>query len=180
MDALYRNPEFNDDDARINGYINTYEENTTHTRANLTAAVYNKLVADLQPQAVKNQASQIGYKDLTDFFATINNGITRDTTFGSANISFKEIEYAEAQDETYYGSIDAQNKRYEHGRQKGLMGTSQTIGYVDYGKGVLYSAPNGNQYMIMIKTGNYVLAFRLSGSFTNFADLSLNLWHVSK
>ena len=180
LDALYRNPEFSEDNARINDYVNAYEETTTHTRANLTAAVYNKLVVDLDHKVVKNQASEIGYKDLTGFFATINNGINLDTTFGSANISFKEIEYTEAQDETYYGSIDAQNKRYEHGRQRGLMGTSQTIGYADYGNGILYSAPNGNQYMIMIKTGNFVLAFRVSGSFTSFADLSLTLWHVSK
>ena len=179
LDALYRNPEFNEDDARINGYINSYEETTTHTRSQLTATVYNKLVADLKPQVVINQANEIGYKDLTDFIATINNGITCDTAFGSENISFKEIEYAETPSETYFGSIEPQNNRYWHGRQTSL-GSSQGIGYVDYGNGILYSAPNGNQYMIMIKTGDFVLAFRLSGSFTNFADLSLNLWHISK
>ena len=180
LDALYRNPEFANDNEKILKYVNSYEENTTHTRTKLTAAVYNKLVANLDAETVKNQATEIGYKDLTDFFATINNGITPDTTFGSANISFKEIEYAETQSETYYGSIDAQNKRYEHGKQKGLMGSSVTISYIDYGSGILYTAPNGNLYTIMIKTGNYVLAFSLSGSFTNFADLSLTLWHVSK
>ena len=180
LDALYRNPEFANADAKILDYINSYEEETLHTKAKLTAAVYNKLVADIDPEAVKSKATEIGYKDLTDFFAAINNGIKPDTAFGSTNVSFKEIEYAEIQSETYYGSIDAQNKRYEHGQQKGLMGNSVTIGYIDYGSGILYTAPNGNLYTIMIKTGNYVLAFRLSGSFTNFSDLSLTLWHVSK
>ena len=179
LDTLYRNPEFADDDERINEYVNTYEETTTHTRANLTAAVYNKLVADLNAETVMTQASEIGYKDLTDFFATVRGGITPDSTFGSANISFKEIEYAETQSETYFGSIEPQNNRYWHGRQTSL-GSSTGMKYIDYGNGILYAAPNGNLYTIMIKTGNYVLAFRLGGSFTNFADLSLTLWHVSK
>ena len=180
LDALYRNPEFASDDERIQQYISNYEENCQHTKTKLTCAVYNKLVANLDSTAVKKEASELGYKDLKDFFATVSGGISPDASFGSVNISFKEIEYAEEQSETYYGSIDAQNKRYEHGRQKGLGGSSQGIGYVDYGNGILYSAPNGNLYTILIKTGNYVLSFRLGGSFTNLADLSLTLWHVSK
>lgn len=180
LDALYRNPEFEGDNERIQQYINNYEENCQHTKTKLTCAVYNKLVTNLDSTAVKKEASELGYKDLNDFFATVSSGIFPDATFGSVNISFKEIEYAEAQSETYYGSINAQNKRYEHGRQKGLGGDSQTVGYVDYGNGILYSAPNGNLYTILIKTGDYVLAFRLGGSFTNLADLSLTLWHVSK
>ena len=180
LDALYRNPEFVEDNERIVTYVNSYEQNNTHTRTNLTAAVYSKLVADLDNKEVMNKAREIGYKDLTDFFATISDGITLDSTFGSKNISFKEIEYAETQSETYYGSIDVQTHKYWHGRQKGSMGSSEGSGYVDYGDGILYAAPNGSLYTIMIKTGEYVLAFRLGGSFTNFAALSLTLWHVSK
>ena len=180
LDALYRNPEFAQDDERIPDYVNGYEENCTHKKTNLISATYNKLVVDLDVQTVKDQANAIGYKDLTGFFATISNGLTQDKTFGSANLSFKEIEYAEAQEETYFGSIDINSQKYTHGRQKGLMGNSQSINYANYGNGILYAAPNGNQYMIMIKTGEFVLAFRLGGSFTNFANLSLTLWHVSK
>ena len=180
LDALYRNPEFAQDDERILNYVDSYEENCAHTKTKLISATYNKLVTDLDTQTVKEQASAIGYKDLTGFFATISDGVTPDKTFGSANISFKEIEYAETQEETYFGSIDVDTQKYTHGRQKGMMGNSQTINYANYGNGILYAAPNGSLYTIMIKTGDYVLAFRLSGSFTNFANLSLTLWHVSK
>ena len=179
LDALYRNPEFADEDERIFGYIDSYEENTSHTKAKLTAAVYNRLVADLDPETVMDQASKIGYKDLTVFFATVRGGIIPNPTFGSKDISFQEIEFAEKPSETYFGSIDPQNQRYWHGRQTSL-GSSQGVKYTDYGNGILYAAPNGNLYTVMIQTGEFVLAFRLSGSFTNFADLSLTLWHISQ
>ena len=180
LDALYRNPEFAKDDDRLHDFVNGYEENCAHTKTKLISATYNKLVSDLDVQTLKNQAIAIGYKDLTDFFTTISDGITPDITFGTANVSFKEIEYAEAQEETYFGGIDVNSQKYTHGRQKGSMGNSQSTNYTNYGNGILYAAPNGNLYTIMIKTGDYVLAFRLGGSFTNFANLSLTLWHVSK
>ena len=179
LDALYRNPELEHNDEQISAYANNYEANCTHTKANLTAAVYHKLVAEVDVAELKNQANAIGYKDLTEFNATVSSGLTLDTTFGSVNISFKELEYAVEQSETYYGSIDAQANKYWHGQQKGLMGNSMGIGYVDYGSGLVYSAPNGN-YILMLKTGEFVLAFRLGGSFTNLSALSLTLWHVSK
>ena len=180
LDALYRNPEFTQDDGKILAYVNAYEENNAHTKAKLTSAVYNKLVNSLDAQTVMNQAKAIGYKDLTDFFATLSGGLTLDTTFGTVDISFKEIEYTEEQAVTYFGSIDASGNKYWHGQQKGSMGSSMGINFVNHGNGILYAAPNGNQYTIMIKTGEFVLAFRLGGSFTNFANLSLTLWHVSK
>lgn len=175
LDTLYRNPEFSGDE-KIDEFIDTYEQNTLHTRAILTAAVYNKLVSELDPEAIMTQATELGYADLTDFFATISDGITRDATFGSKNISFRELEYVEAPSKMYFGSIEPQNNRYWHGEGIGSMG----ITYTDYGNGVLYAAPNGNKYTILIKTGEYVLALRLSGSFTDFDALSLALWHVSK
>ena len=180
LDALYRNPEFEQNDEQMLAYVNSYEQNCTHTKANLTAAVYNKLVDNLNVNTVKDQANAMGYKDLAEFFATVQGGIARDITFGNVNVSFKELEYAEEQQVTYFGSIDAQNLKYWHGQQKGLMGNSVGINYVNYGNGIVYAAPNGNNYTIMVKTGNYVLAFSLGGSFNNFADLSLTLWHVSK
>ena len=179
LDALYRNPEFADRDKKINEYIAEYEENTLHTRQKLTAIVYNKLVASLESGQVIAEGEEIGYKDLTDFSVTLKDGIKPDASFGSKNMSFKEIEYAETPSETYFGSIDVENHRYWHGRQT-TIGSSQGIGFTDYGNGLLYAAPNGNLYTIMIKTGEYVLAFRLYGSFTNFAELSLKLWHISK
>lgn len=175
LDALYRNPEFAEDNTIID-YINTYEENSLHTVSVLTAAVYNKLVSDFSSEEVKNQATEMGYKDLTGFFATIQNGINPDNTFGSEKISFKELEYIDPPSKTYFGSIEPQSNLYWHGEGIG----SQGIKYIDYGNGVLYSAPNGNLYTIMIKTGDFVLSFRLSGSFTNLTDLSLALWHISK
>lgn len=178
LDALYRNPALSDEDG-IGAYITSYEESTLHTRANVTAAVYHRLVANLTPQKVLNEANAIGYSDLTEFSATIADGIRPDPTFGSQNISFKEIEYAEPQSETYFGSIDPENHSYWHGRQT-TIGSSQGIGYTDYGNGILYAAPNGNLYTVMIQVGEFVLAFRLGGSFMNFADLSLTLWHISK
>ena len=179
LDALYRNPEFADRDEKIIEYISTYEENSLHTKAKLTSKVYNKLVASLEPEKVINMANEIGYKDLTGFSATISDGIKPDSSFGSKNISFKEIEYAETPTETYFGSIDAENHRYWHGRQTSI-GSSQGISYIDYGNGILYAAPNGNLYTLMVQTEEFVLSFRLVGSFTNFADLSLTLWHISK
>lgn len=180
LDALYRNPEFNNDDAKIAEFVNGYETTTTHTRVRLTAMVYNRLVNNLDHQAVTSQASDKGYKDLTDFAATIANGVTPDPTFGNTRVSFKELEYVNPPEVTYYGSIDPQNNRFEYGQQKGSMSHSAFPGYTDYGNGILYTAPNGNLYTILIKTGSYVLAFRLSGSFTNFANLSLSLWYVAK
>ena len=179
LDALYRNPEFLGEDEKILGYIEAYEEATIHTRANLTAQVYRKLVASLTPQAVIDSANEIGYKDLTDFTATISGGIIPDISFGSKSVSFKEIEYAVTPSETYFGSIEPENHRYWHGRQTSI-GSSQGINYTDYGDGLLYAAPNGNLYTLMIQTGQFILSFRLWGSFTNFADLSLSLWHISK
>ena len=179
LDALYRNPEFSDKDDEILEYVNTYEESTQHTRTVLTANVYHKLVEGLGAEEVFRMASEIGYKDLTAFSETIGGGIILDTAFGSSKISFKEIEYAETPNETYFGSIDPENHCYWHGRQTSV-GSSQGIGYTDYGGGILYAAPNGNLYTVMIKTGEFVLAFRLSGSFTNFSALALTLWHISK
>lgn len=179
LDALYRNPEFSGEDEKILAYINGYEENSLHTKGKLTAAIYNKLVADLSPEAVTESAEGIGYKDLTEFSATVRSGINPDSSFGSQNISFKELEYAVPPAETYFGSIEPQENRYWHGKQTSI-GSSQGIKYTDYGNGVLFAAPNGNIYIIMIRTGEFVLTFKLGGSFTNFADLALVLWHVSK
>ena len=179
LDALDRNPEFAGEDDKIAEYINTYEEKTLHTREKLTARVYHKLVALLDPDNVIKSAIEIGYKDLSDFSATISGAIVIDPSFGSKNISFKEIEFTVTPPETYFGSIETEDHRYWHGRQTSL-GSSQGITYIDYGNGLLYAAPNGNLYTLMIKTGEYILAFRIMGSFTNFADLSLALWHISK
>ena len=179
LDALYRNPALNAYDQDIRAYIESYEETTAHTRFNLTAAVYQKLVTDLDNTAILAQAAEIGYKDLTDFSKTVQDGIRRNKDFGKTDVSFKEIEYAQTPTETYFGSIDVQNARYWHGRQT-TLGSSQGISYADYGSGILYAAPNGNLYTVMIQTGNFVLAFRLSGSFTDLPALSLDLWHISK
>lgn len=178
LDILYRNPELDGNANAILDYIDTYEQNTKHDRSALTAAVYTKLVDDLDSETVVNQATAIGYKDLEGFSEALGNGINRDVTFGEKPASFKEIEYAETPSETYFGSIDPQAGKYWHGRQT-TLGNSQGIGYVDYGEGILYAAPNGNLYTIMIKTGEYYLAFRLSGGFTALSELSLALWHVS-
>ncbi len=177
LDILYRNPEMNG--STVAEYVENYEETNTHTKTALTAAVHQKLVNDLNAETVVGEAVAIGYKDLTEFSELIGNGIVRDQSFGENPISFREIEYTETPSETYFGSIDPQKGTYWHGRQTSL-GSSQGIGYADYGSGILYAAPNGNLYMVMIRTGNYVLAFRLSGSFTNLPALSLSLWHISK
>lgn len=179
LDALYRNPEFNADAEKIADYVNAYEQNTTHTKANMVAAVHRKLADSLNPATVVSQAEAIGYKDLTDFTKTVSGGINRNAQFGKTAVSFKEIEFAETPDETYFGSIDPENGKYWHGRQTSL-GSSQGINYADYGGGVLYAAPNGNLYTVMIQTGEYFLAFRRFGSFTDLANLSLSLWHISK
>lgn len=179
LDALYRNPELNAYEEEILDYIGAYEETATHTQANLTAAVYQKLVDGLSSAAVTEQAAAIGYKDITEFSQTIKDGIGRNEAFGKTPVSFKEIEYAETPTETYYGSIDPQKQKYWHGRQT-TVGSAQGIGYTDYGKGILYAKPNGSLYTILIQTGDFVLAFRLYGSFTDFAALSLDLWHVSR
>ena len=180
LDALYRNPQFADDDRQILAYINAYEQNCTHTKTVLTAAVYDKLVANLDAQAVIDQALAIGYKDLTDLTNTVSGGIPIDPTFGTVNISFAELEYAEPQSETYFGGINAQTGKYTHGRQRSSMRTSQELGCVIYGNGIVYAAPNGSQYTIMVKTGDFVLTLHLGGSFTDLPELSLTLWHVCK
>ena len=180
LDALYRNQAFADNNERILAYVNNYEQSCTHTKANLTATVYKQLVKELDIDAIKSKTSDMGYKNVADFHATIDNGITLDTTFGTASISFKELEYVNTPEITYYGSIDPQNNRYWYGQQKGLMGNAQGVGYVNYGGGIIYAAPNGSLYTILIKTGEYVIAFHLNGSFTNLADLSLDLWYVCK
>lgn len=179
LDTLYRNPELNAYEEKIRNFIDTYEETTAHTKTELTASVYKKLVNDLNPAAVIGQATEIGYKDIAEFSQTVTDGINRDNSFGETSVSFKEIEYAETPSETYFGSIDPQAGTYWHGRQTSL-GSSQGIKYRDYGSGILYAAPNGNLYTVMIKTNDYILAFRLSGSFTDFAALALDLWHISK
>lgn len=179
LDILYRNPELNEFEEKILNYIESYEEKTVHTKSALTACTYQKLVNDLDAESVVSQAIAIGYKDLTEFSETVAGGIERDTEFGETSISFKEIEYAETQSETYFGSIDPQTGKYWHGRQT-TLGSSQDVNYRDYGSGILYAAPNGNLYTIMIKVDDFILAFRLSGSFTNFSALSLDLWHISK
>ena len=179
LDTLYRNPELSAYEEDICKYIDSYEETTTHTKANLTAVVYNRLADSLNPATVISQATAIGYKDLTDFSAAVKDGILRNAEFGKVAISFKEIEYAETPTETYFGSIDPQARKYWHGRQT-TLGSSQGIGYIDYGSGLIYAAPNGNLYTIMMQTGNFILAFRLNGSFTSLSELSLNLWHISK
>lgn len=177
LDILYRNPEM--DDESVAQYIEHYEETTKHTQRSLTAAVYQKLVDDLDAETVLSEADAIGYKDVAPFAELIQNGIVRDETFGTTAISFREIEYAQTPDETYFGSIDPQNGKYWHGRQTSV-GSSQSTNYTDYGTGILYAAPNGNLYTFLIQTGDFVLSFRLSGSFTDFPELSLSLWHISK
>ena len=179
LDALYRNPEFSDRDEKINEFINTYEDDNSHTREKLTAEVYHSLVVSLESEEVIRAGEEIGYKDLSGFRDAVSDGIKPDPSFGSKNISFKEIEYAQPPAETYFGSIEPADQRYWHGRQT-TMGSSQGIKYTDYGGGLLYAAPNGNLYTLMIQTGEYVLAFRLFGGFTDFAGLSLALWHISK
>ncbi|MDE5601971.1 MAG: hypothetical protein K2J16_05680 [Clostridia bacterium] len=179
LDTLYRNPELDSYDDGILDFIDNYEETTAHTKQNLTAAVYKKLADSLNPTAVINQATEIGYKDLTEFSATVKDGIVRNAEFGKMSISFKEIEYAETPSETYFGSIDPKAGTYWHGRQT-TLGSSQGIRYIDYGSGLIYASPNGNLYTIMMQTCDFVLAFRLSGSFTNLSAMSLDLWHISK
>lgn len=179
LDTLYRNPELNKFEEKILGFVEAYEATTAHTQSVLTACTYQRLVNDLDPETVVSQAIEIGYKDLTEFSERVAGGIERDTAFGEKNISFTEIEYAKTQSETYFGSINPQTGKYWHGRQT-TSGSSQGIDYRDYGSGVLYAAPNGSLYTILIKVSNYVLTFRLSGSFKNFSALSLDLWHISK
>ncbi|MDE6274802.1 MAG: hypothetical protein K2L87_07140, partial [Clostridiales bacterium] len=180
LDALYRNPELNQYEQKIFEYIDIHENGTLYTKPALTAAVYQKLVNSLDPAAVLDQATAIGYEDLSLFSETIKDGINCNKSFGKTSISFREIEYAGSAHTIYYGSIDPKAGIYWHGGQGVSLGSSQGISYRDYGNGVVYAAPNGNLYMIMIQTGNYVLTFRLSGSFTNLPALSLDLWHVSK
>lgn len=179
LDALYRNPSLETSDEEIQSFIDGYETDNAHSREKVTGAVYTALVDKLDKTAVLKEAQNIGYKDLTRFAEQVDSGIIRDKTFGSESIAFSELEYAEPQSETYFGSIDPENSRYWHGRQT-TLGSSQGISYTDYGSGILYAAPNGNQYTIMIKTGDFVLAFRLGARFTELNDLSLSLWHISK
>lgn len=180
LDTLYRNPEFNANENEINSFIDSYEETTQHTRFNVTSAVYQKLVSNINPETLIEQAEAIGYKDLTDFTKTVKKGVTINADFGKTSVSFKEIEYAETQSETYFGSIDTETKRYAHGRQTASMGSSGAFYYTDYGNGVIYAAPNGSLYTILIQTGEYVLTFHFNGSFKNLSALSLDLWHISK
>lgn len=172
LDALYRNPAAPYTDEQIAEYISGYEQNCTHTQNALTAAVYDLLVQNTSAQSVITQASDIGYADISGFVREIENDLNRDETFGTANISFTELAYAETPETTYFGSFDV-GKTYWHGVQKGGMGNSQGIKYIDYGNGLLYAAPNGNIYTVFIKLGGYVVLFDLDGSFTNIPELSL-------
>ncbi len=179
LDALYRNPSIEVSDEEIQNFTDGYGKDNPHTREKLTGKVYTALFDSLDKDKLIKEALGIGYKDLTAFTKTIENGIVRDETFGSESISFTELEYAEPQSETYFGSIDPENGRYWHGRQT-TLGSSQGINYTDYGTGILYAAPNGNLYTLMIKTGDFVLALRLNGRFTELDELALSLWHISE
>lgn len=179
LDALYRNPELNDKAQEIADYIAAYQQTTAHTKAALTAAVHRRLADDLDAEAVIAQARKIGYKDVDELSQSLAGGIARNVDFGKTPVSFREIEYAKTPTETYFGSIDPSTGTYCHGRQTSL-GNSQGTKYTDYGDGVLYAAPNGNLYTVMIQAGGYVFAFKRYGSFTSLSDLSLELWHVSK
>ena len=180
LDALYRNPSLDTPDRELQDYIDGYENTATHTRQNLTASVYNLLADGLGATDLIGAAEALGYKDLSAFREAVKDGIERDPAFGKESVSFTEIDYAEPQSETYFGSIDPENGRYWHGVQKGSLGNSQGIKYTDYGGGIVYAAPNGNLYTVMLKVDNFVLSFRLGGGFTDLTSLSLTLWHISR
>lgn len=175
LDALYRNPKTPYTDEQIEKFITDYEQTCTHTQSALTAATYKLLLNKTTAASITAQAQQIGYSDVSGFTAALENGFIRDETFGTANISFTELAYTVAPEATYYGSFDIAAARYWHGQQKGLMGNSQGIKYVDYGDGVLYAAPNGNIFTILIKVDGYVILFDLLGSFTSLPNLGLSV-----
>lgn len=171
LDALYRNPAAPFSDEYIADYIARYETETTHTRAKLTASTYKKMMDELSPEKIAEQASSIGYKDTAGFLNAVSDMLERDKAFGAASVAFTELEYTVRPETTYFGSFDVPNNKYWHGVQKPSIGSSQGIKYTDYGDGLLYAAPNGNIYTLFIKIDDYVILFDLHGSFTDLPDL---------
>lgn len=172
LDALYRNPAAPYDNEYVADYIANYETTTTHTRASMTATVYKHMMDNLDHIAVYEQAAKIGYADISGFAEKISNGIFRDNEFGTYKVSFTELTYVVRPESTYYGSIDGAT--YWHGKQT-TLDSSHGIKFTDYGDGLIYSAPNGNLYTLMIRVGNYVILFDLHGSFTSLPDLSVTV-----
>lgn len=178
LDALYRNPKAPFDDGEIAEFIENYENITVHNKANNISAVYSALVDDLSGADFAEMLDGFGYADASELVAITADGLKIDETFGSASVSFTELEYFESPETTYFGSFDVVGKKYWHGTQKSSISSSFGIGYVDYGGGILYSNPNGSNYTLFVKTGGYVLLFRLNGGFTRLDEIGLSLWHA--
>ncbi len=179
IDALYRNPDSPCSAAQIEKYINDYEINNAHTKQNLTAAVYSALIAGADPADITAQIDAIGYADASGIAADIRNGLRPDRTFGTANVAFTELDYAEQRPETYFGRFDVDGGKYWHGTQKNTMGTSMGIGYTDHGGGILFAMPNGTaNSTLFIRIADHVLLLRLGGGFTSLDALSLSVWHA--
>ena len=178
LDALYRNPNAPYTDAQINAFIEGYEENNLHTKANNISAVYTALINNVGGDALSAQLNSFGYADIKQLCALTAKGIDIDNDFGKTSISFTELEYTVRPERTYFGSFNTETAKYTHGMQKENLGSSFSIGYTDYGNGLLYSAPNGNNYTLFVKTGGYVLLFRLEGGFNSLGGIGVTLWHA--
>ena len=178
LDALYRNPNAPYTDAQINAFIEGYEENNLHTKANNISAVYTALINNVGGETLSAQLSSFGYADIKQLCSLTAKGIDIDNDFGKTSISFTELEYTVRPERTYFGSFNTETVKYTHGMQKENLGSSFTIGYTDYGNGLLYSAPNGNNYTLFVKTGGYVLLFRLEGGFNSLGGIGVTLWHA--
>lgn len=177
LDALYRNPDCEKSDDFIRSYIVNYETATKHTRFENTKAVYAASVAALNGAVLKEQIEAAGYKDVAGLISLTENGLTADADFGKSDVAFTELSYAEPPQSTYFGAFDVGGKMYKHGTMTSL-GSAFQIKYTDFGNGILYAEPNGNNFTIFVRTGEYVLLLRLHGGFTNLPQLSLTLWHA--
>lgn len=177
LDALYRNPACEKSDDFISDYIDNYENAVAHTKFNNTKAVYAALVSSVDGGVLKQQIESVGYADVEELLSLVKDGLTISRDFGKESVSFVELEYAEPPQETYFGGFDTVREKYRHGRQTSL-GSSFEINYIDYGGGILYAAPNGNNYTIFVRVKNYVLLFKLQGGFTDLPNLNLALWHA--
>ncbi len=177
LDALYRNPDCEKSDDFIRSYIENYETATKHTRFENTKAVYAASVAALNGAVLKEQIEAAGYKDVAGLISLTENGLTADADFGKSDVAFTELPYAEPPQSTYFGAFDVGGKMYKHGTMTSL-GSAFQIKYTDFGNGILYAEPNGNNFTIFVRTGEYVLLLRLHGGFTNLPQLSLTLWHA--
>ena len=177
--ALYRNPDCPFTDAQVDDYILNYETSTTHTKTNMTAAVYFALVKNAEPSDIAAQVDAKGYAEPDDFKAAASAGLNPDPDFGKTSISFTELAYAEPRSETYFGKFDVANNKYWHGRQSGTSGSSFGIGYTDYGNGLLFAMPNGTAYKtLFIRMNDHVVLLHLNGSFTSLDEMSLSVRHL--